>query len=349
MRSQQQSRLLKTDPAMIFPLTSSRMILSRPVCAGSLCFGVQVRRLGRVGRLKRTGRFGALAILMLCLLADGVAASSYRLSSWKDRLFRYPDLLESGYDGDFVRVNYKETRDVNERDEVPVHKVYSYYISRLPDKSHVTKSYSVNGRTLHYEAAGRSAGKAKAITIFLHGRGGDRSLGFNDWSFGGNFNRIKNLMVRNDGLYISPDFTDFGGRGKADIKALITEQKAKSPKAAVFVACGSMGGEICYQLLEDASAVKMLDGMLFLGTIRRDTLLYSPAFSANGHGLPIYIGHGTYDTAFSWQSQLDFFKKVKAQRPDYPIRLAIFEKGKHGTPIRMLDWRETLNWMLSLR
>jgi hypothetical protein len=25
-----------------------------------------------------------------------------------------------------------------------------------------------------------------------------------------------------------------------------------------------------------------------------------------------------------------------------------FEAGNHGTPIRMTDWRETLNWMLSL-
>jgi hypothetical protein len=26
-----------------------------------------------------------------------------------------------------------------------------------------------------------------------------------------------------------------------------------------------------------------------------------------------------------------------------------FETGTHGTPIRMVDWRQALNWMLSLR
>jgi hypothetical protein len=25
-----------------------------------------------------------------------------------------------------------------------------------------------------------------------------------------------------------------------------------------------------------------------------------------------------------------------------------FETGTHGTPIRMTDWRETLNWMLAV-
>ena len=32
----------------------------------------------------------------------------------------------------------------------------------------------------------------------------------------------------------------------------------------------------------------------------------------------------------------------------YPARFVRFETGTHGTPIRMTDWRETLNWMLSL-
>ena len=34
--------------------------------------------------------------------------------------------------------------------------------------------------------------------------------------------------------------------------------------------------------------------------------------------------------------------------PGYPARFVRFETGTHGTPIRMTDWRETLNWMLSV-
>ena len=35
------------------------------------------------------------------------------------------------------------------------------------------------------------------------------------------------------------------------------------------------------------------------------------------------------------------------QIADYPARFVRFETGTHGTPIRMIDWRDTLNWMLS--
>ena len=52
-----------------------------------------------------------------------------------------------------------------------------------------------------------SYGKAKAVVIYLHGRNGSRFQGTNDWMFGGNFNRIKNLMMRNGGVYLSPDFS----------------------------------------------------------------------------------------------------------------------------------------------
>jgi hypothetical protein len=62
--------------------------------------------------------------------------------------------------------------------------------------------------------------------------------------------------------------------------------------------------------------------------------------------LPIYLGHGTRDIVINWKNQDGFFKKVKAAAPGYPIKLAIFETGSHGTPIRMTDWRLILNWML---
>ena len=38
-----------------------------------------------------------------------------------------------------------------------------------------------------------------------------------DFTFGGNFNRIKNLAASNGGLYLSPDFSDFGAQGAAEV------------------------------------------------------------------------------------------------------------------------------------
>ena len=46
--------------------------------------------------------------------------------------------------------------------------------------------------------------------------------------------------------------------------------------------------------------------------------------------------------------QREFFKKIKAAAPDYPIKFALFDSGSHGTPIRMTDWRLILNWMLAV-
>lgn len=47
--------------------------------------------------------------------------------------------------------------------------------------------------------AGKRDG-ASFIVIYLHGRGGNRLQGMNDFTFGGNFNRVKNLAVLNDGF-----------------------------------------------------------------------------------------------------------------------------------------------------
>ena len=77
-------------------------------------------------------------------------------------------------------------------------------------------------------------GGAKAIVIYVHGRKGNRFQGANDAMFGGNFNRIKNLMVRNGGLYLSPGFPNLRKRGANEAKALMKEYAAKSPGAPSF-------------------------------------------------------------------------------------------------------------------
>ena len=108
-------------------------------------------------------------------------------------------------------------------------------------------------RHVRHVAVGKTEGAA-IITIYLHGQGGSRKQGVDDFTFGGNFNRIKNLMADNGGLYLSPDFSDFGDKGAAEIAALIDHYAEASPGAKIFVACGSMGGCLCWKLAaNDAS------------------------------------------------------------------------------------------------
>ena len=37
----------------------------------------------------------------------------------------------------------------------------------------------------------------------------------------------------------------------------------------------------------------------------------------------------------------------KLNKAKYPARFTLFQNGNHGTPIRMIDWRKVLNWILA--
>ena len=298
-----------------------------------------------------SARWRALTVV-LCVLGGGLfeasAQSTFQLKPFKDNLFRYPGVLEQGYDGAYVRVDYLKARDIWKRDEIPERRVLSQYTQPRVSWQQRNRSLQVGPRTVEYFALGAEDG-ARVVVIYLHGRNGSRHQGVNDYTFGGNFNRIKNLMARNRGLYISPDFTNFSDEGHADIKALVYENARRSPGAPIVVACGSMVGALCWRLAKDPDISRFLGGIMLLGSLYDDSYFSSAGASVRSTPLPIYLGHGTWDQVFDWQERLAFFERVKQARPTYPIRLAVFETGTHGTPIRMTDWRLTLNWMLTVR
>ena len=283
-------------------------------------------------------------IVLLAALAAGMStAAAAGLKPFKDELFRYPAILSSTDGGDHRVVDYDEMRDINGRDEIPERRVRGDYVS-LGVRSK-QKDLALNtdaGKVRHY-AVGTTAG-ATAITIYLHGQGGSRKQGVDDFTFGGNFNRIKNLMAGNGGLYLSPDFSDFGEGGAAEITALIDHYAGQSPAAKVYVACGSMGGGLCWKLAADKKVAGRLGGLLLLGSHWDDTFLTSPAFKAK---VPVFFGQGSKDTVFPADRQEAFYRSIRAKSPGYPALFVRFESGTHGTPIRMTDWRETLNWMMS--
>ena len=286
-------------------------------------------------------RVSALRALMLGLalaLAWSSVASGQTLKPYKDELFAYPGVLSEEGGGAYKVVDYSEARDIDRRDEVPERRVRGKYVSlsvRKVQKDLALKTES--GATIRHFAVGTTDG-ARFIVLYLHGQGGSRKQGVDDFSFGGNFNRIKNLAVANGALYLTPDFPDFGGGGVAAVSALIEYYATKSPGAPVIVACGSMGGQLCWGL---ASHPERLGGLLLLGSLWDDTFKKSPAFKRK---LPVFFGHGSRDNVFPIERQEAFFRSLG---PNYPARFVRFETGTHGTPIRMTDWREVLNWMLA--
>ena len=137
---------------------------------------------------------------------------------------------------------------------------------------------------VRFFAVGKTEG-ASIITIYLHGKGGSRKQGVDDFTFGGNFNRIKNLMADNGGLYLSPDFSDFDDRGAAEVAALIEHYAGASPNARLYVACGSMGGYICWKLAANDLVAARLSGLMLLGSVFDEDFSEDAGLQTEGPGI----------------------------------------------------------------
>ena len=284
----------------------------------------------------------ALSVLAfaMALLAARPAAAEL-LGPYKDALFAYPPVLAEADGGRHVTVDYRESRDIDARDEIPERRVQGTYVDlgvRRAQQDLVAETPA--GRIAHI-AVGRRE-KARFIVVYLHGQGGSRRQGMDDFTFGGNFNRIKNLAARNDGLYLTVDFPDFGAGGAGHVAALAGHYAARSPGAPLFIACGSMGGGLCWRLADDAAIAPRLGGLLLLGSHWDEGFFASRAFRRR---VPLFFAHGGGDRVYPVERQEAFFRAILKRAPDYPARFVRFETGSHGTPIRMADWRAALNWM----
>lgn len=284
-----------------------------------------------------------LVLLIALLIAPSVAASQ-ALAPFKDELFAYPAILSQADDGAYRVVDYREARDIDARDEVPERRVWPKYVSlKVRKKQQDLIAETAAGRIAHV-AVGATE-RASLIVLYIHGKGGSRKQGVDDHTFGGNFNRVKNLVAGAGGLYLSPDFSGFDAAGVGEIAALIAAYAERSPGAPVIVACGSMGGAICYGLADDKTVAARLGGLLLLGTFAEKSLLGSAAIKSR---VPVFFAHGSKDAVFAVETQEALYRALRGEG-GYPARFVRFETGTHGTPVRMTDWRETLNWMLSVR
>jgi len=68
----------------------------------------------------------------------------------------------------------------------------------------------------------------------------------------------------------------------------------------------------------------------------------TPAFKAK---LPVFFTHGDSDSVYQANDQVTVFRKLR--KAGVPARFVLFQTGGHGTPVRMTDWRETLNWLFA--
>ena len=280
------------------------------------------------------------AIMLMAAITAAPTAMAAEIGSFKDDLFAYPGILDRADNGAFLKIDYDKMRDIHKRDEDPERRVKGQYVSTGVRWYQDFETIETGGRSIDVFEVGKLK-TARFAVIFVHGRGGDRKLGANDYSFGGNFNRLKNLAYKNDGIYFAPSAQDFGDRGAADVAALIDYVKASAPRAKIVLTCASMGSFICWRITENARVSGMLSGMMIFGGPANPAFLKSPAHKAK---LPMLFSHGSDDTVYPWTDQHQLYKALIGK--GYPTRFVLFQTGSHGTPIRMTDWRETLNWIL---
>ncbi|MDO9417099.1 MAG: hypothetical protein Q7U22_13360 [Pararhizobium sp.] len=268
------------------------------------------------------------------------AAGAQGLKPFKDEMFSYGDIKETADGGDYRVVGYDEMRDINGRDQIPERRVKSAYVSTGVKRQQVNETLPLGDSGIDVTRVGPETGAAFSV-IFIHGRGGDRRLGSNDYSFGGNFNRVKNLAVANGGTYYAPSVTSFDAEGVARIAGLIAMVQQRSPGRPVILSCASMGSFICWGISRKPDTVAQLAGMMVMGGAVDPDFPKSAAFKAK---LPMFFSHGSRDSVYPAEQQVALYRQLKAA--NYPARFVLFDSGSHGTPVRMTDWRDALNWLL---
>ncbi|MDK4714119.1 alpha/beta fold hydrolase [Rhizobium sp. CNPSo 4039] len=281
------------------------------------------------------------AISAILLLATGETASADMLKPFKDELFSNQTVIESHDNGAFQTIDYQEMRDINGRDQIPEKRVKPAYVDTgVRWKAQEDETLEIGGRKVDVTRIGPASKQAFTV-IFIHGRGGDRRLGSNDYTFGGNFNRLKNLAYRNGGTYYAPSVRGFDSNGVADIAALIRYSYEQSGGKPVILSCASMGSFICWGITRDAESVKRLKGMAILSGVTDPDFTKSAFYKAK---LPLWFTHGSKDPVYAAADQQVLFEKLF--KAHYPTRFTLFETGNHGTPVRMTDWRKVLNWIV---
>ncbi|MBR0555661.1 alpha/beta hydrolase [Ciceribacter sp. L1K23] len=288
-------------------------------------------------------RIATLATVLLGLSTPLSAAPDGPLKPFKDDLFSGQAVLETRDGGDFEVIDYQELRDINGRDQIPERRAKAKYVSLGVKKQQANETLNLATGPLPVTRVGRAEGAAFTV-IFIHGRGGDRRLGSNDFSFGGNFNRLKNLAVDNGGVYYAPSVPSFDAAGVAAVGGLVAHARAVSPGRPVILACASMGSFICWGIARETAAVADLAGMMIMGGAT------DPDFSKSAFAktkLPLYFSHGSADSVYAATDQIALYDRLK--KAGYPTRFTLFATGSHGTPVRMTDWRDAINWILSAK
>src|SRR5215217_3842255 len=101
-----------------------------------------------------------LRLLAILAAATGVgavlAAEKLQLAPFKDELFKYPKVLATDYDGDYLTVEFNQRRDVVDRDDKPDEKTKAEYVSLDVKPFEADRTLNANGTRVDYVAVGKT-------------------------------------------------------------------------------------------------------------------------------------------------------------------------------------------------
>lgn len=270
----------------------------------------------------------------------------YYLSIWhKDDLFKYQWWILETYINWWIKlIDYSEKRDIEDRDIIDVDRVYDKYVEKINDKN--KNDIFINtpyGWTNYWEVKDNNIKNEniELIVLYFHGAWWNRHQWVNDYTFWWNFNRIQNLMIKNNGVYISPDFKDFEWKWTVEMQILIYHLLKKYPNWKLIISWASSGWTILWNIVNksEKKLVDKISGLLLIWSVTNSK------YNINNR-IPIYIWHWTKDSNISYKPLFSYYNEIKKQNSIYPIKIELFKNWVHWTPIRMINWRDSINWIL---
>lgn len=263
---------------------------------------------------------------------------------YKDDLFT-PELIARGNDCNVSLYNYDEINHVNGQDcakENGMHKSVAQP-NRIGDVSSVRRERlnEIPGLEKTWEIGPQPGGPdgPKCAVVWCHGAvesDNPQHLGARDSNFGANNNRLMNLANQQGCTYYSPSFR--GSNGYYAIQSLIDYLRANGVKE-IFITASSAGASALNVAANNPANTDILGGLFYTGTYSHpESVERSAAFKA---GVPIVFSQGAND---EYATARDGYFNVLERNPNANMWLQVFQDGAHGTPIRMIDWRQTLNW-----
>lgn len=273
--------------------------------------------------------------------------TNFQLKWFKDEIYSNIWILEMKLNWAWRLLDYSQKVYIDQRDKVAWEIVKDEFIDRKTEKFVQQQTVEIEKwkKFNYYEVKDSSEPdeEKQVLVMYLHWHWWNKAQWMNNESFWWNFNRIQNLMIENHWVYITTDVELWSRESLVNHIILIEKLRWQYPKAKIIIAWASNWWVFLWQLIDSSRINRFIDWTIFLWTLL-DTQHWSKWYNFMiQNWIPLYIWHWTHDHN-PYQEKENFIKIFNEQW--WSWKVDIFNNWVHWTPIRMIDWKETINWIL---